>query len=150
MLPAGWIERLPVGALVGRLRSWLGPSAGVGTLSLPDFHDVSFGLWSPTLDLCEYAREFVIRMELAGLEPEQVLVRCQGGILTVSGTREEAREVGEIGFPLRERRFGSFSRSIRLPPDAALHDLDTRFSHGLLTIRIPKRTGYPAPGFPRS
>lgn len=145
MLPTGWVERLPVGAFVGRLRSWLGP-ARVGAITLPDFQDVSFGLWVPTLDLCESTREFIIRMELAGLDPEQVLVRCEAGVLTVSGTREEAREVDEIGFPLRERRFGSFSRSIRLPRDAVLHDLRTHFSHGLLTIRIPKRGAQPEAG----
>jgi HSP20 family molecular chaperone IbpA len=146
MLPAGWVERLPVGVFVGRLRSWLEP-ARVGVIPLPDFQDVSYGLWRPTLDLCESTREFVIRMELAGLEPEQVKVRCEGGILTVSGTREEAREAEEIGFPLRERRFGSFSRSIRLPLDAVLHDLRTDFSHGLLTIRVPKRLEGAEPGF---
>lgn len=137
MLPAGWVERLPVGAFMGRLRAWFEPGGG-GALALPDFQDVSFGLWRPALDLCESSREFVIRVELPGLGPEQVRIRAEGGLLTVSGTREEARELDEIGFPLRERRFGSFSRSIRLPAEASLSELRTEFRNGLLTIRIAK------------
>lgn len=138
MLPASWVDRFPPAALLARVRAWF-DGGGQSPLALPDFQDVSFGLWRPTLDLCELTHEFVVRVELAGLAPEEVEIRCDGGILTVAGTREESRDHGTIDFPLRERHFGSFSRSIRLPPEARLHDHRTSFSNGLLTIRIPKR-----------
>jgi HSP20 family molecular chaperone IbpA len=135
MLPATWIERLPDVPFLGRLRAWLEP----GRPPIPVFGEISFGLWRPTLDVCEAVEEFVIRVDLPGLAPEQIRVRCESGILTIAGTRDEIREVEEIDFPLRERVHGSFSRSIRLPAEADETDVRTTVSHGLLTVRVGKR-----------
>ncbi len=135
MFPATWIERFPEVPFFGRLRAWLEP----GKSSIPEFGEISFGLWRPALDICEALREFVVRVELPGLDPSQVRVTCDGGILTISGTREEIREQEEIDFPLRERTFGSFSRSIRLPAEADDGDVRTSFANGLLVVRVGKR-----------
>lgn len=136
MFPATWIERFPDVPFLGRLRAWLEP----GRSTIPAFGEVSFGLWRPTLDICEALREFVIRVELPGLDPSQVRVTCSGGVLTIAGTREEIREHEEIDFPLRERTFGSFSRSIQLPAEADDSDVRTVFAHGLLVVRVGKQT----------
>ena len=82
----------------------------------------------------------MVRVELPGLDPSQVRVTCDGGILTIAGTREEIREHEEIDFPLRERTFGSFSRSIRLPAEADDGDVRTTFANGLLVVRVGKRS----------
>jgi len=142
MFPATWIERFPTVPFLGRLRAWLEP----GRPPIPVFGEISFGLWRPPLDLCEAVREFVIRVELPGLAPDQILVRCEAGILTIAGTREEVREVEEIDFPLRERVHGSFSRSVRLPAEANEADVRTTFSHGLLTVRVGKKAMCSSPG----
>lgn len=136
MFPATWIERFPDVPFFGRLRAWLEP----GRSSIPEFGEISFGLWRPTLDICEALREFVIRVELPGLEPSQVRVTCDRGVLTIAGTREEIREQEEIDFPLRERTFGSFSRSIQLPAEANDGDVRTAFANGLLVVRVGKQS----------
>jgi len=137
MLPAPWVDRFQGFPLLARLRSWI-EGNGVG---IPDFGEVSFGLWRPSLDLCESVEGFVLRIELPGVDPGQVRIHADRGLLTIAGTRDESREIGEIGFPLRERTFGSFSRSIQLPAEAEAGQHLSTFEHGVLTIRVPRREG---------
>jgi HSP20 family protein len=72
-------------------------------------------------------------------------VTVEDGILTVKGKREEVeRESGEQGKVVRrERRVGSFRRSIRLPGEVDTESVKTRYEHGVLTLVLPKAEGGP-------
>lgn len=81
---------------------------------------------------------YLVRLEVPGVAPEGITIEGQGRTLTIAGKREvKAPEGGS--FHRRERRGGEFSRSLQLPDDLDVGAADASYSHGLLTIRIPKR-----------
>jgi HSP20 family protein len=57
----------------------------------------------------------------------------------VSGSREFRQETEEQNYHRIERRYGAFSRSLRLPQTADAEKVDARFDKGVLTIEVPKR-----------
>jgi len=82
--------------------------------------------------------ELVLRFDVPGVDPEKIDVTVDRGVLTVSATREETRTEGESPV-VRERRFGSFRRSIRLAENLDADAIEAGNNDGVLEIRIPVR-----------
>ena len=80
----------------------------------------------------------VAKLELPGIEPDDVEVAVEDATLTVSGTREFESETNEENYHRVERRYGSFTRSIALPQTADVDRVGARFDKGVLTIEVPK------------
>lgn len=97
------------------------------------------GSWVPPLDVFETGDKLVVKVELPGIEPEAVEVSVEDSTLTVSGSREFQHETEEQNYHRIERRYGAFSRSLRLPQTADAERVDARFDRGVLTIEVPKR-----------
>ena len=76
---------------------------------------------------------YVVRAEIAGIDPEKELeVWAGSGYLTIRAVR-----AGKIEEKHRtEFRYGSFSRTVQLPPDADTDDVTTEYSHGILTVKL--------------
>jgi HSP20 family protein len=96
------------------------------------------GAWMPAMDVFERDDAIVAKLELPGIEPNDVEVAVEDATLTVSGTREFASETNEENYHRVERRYGSFSRSIALPQTADVEKVSARFDKGVLTIEVPK------------
>ena len=74
--------------------------------------------WVPTTDIFAQGDRLVIRIELAGVDPQDVDLHFANGVLTVSGTRNGDFGTGDLDEPkfyVRERFYGAFRRSITLP-----------------------------------
>ena len=97
------------------------------------------GSWVPALDVFETPDTLVVQIELPGIEPSDVEVSVEDSTLTVSGSREFRQETEEQNYHRIERRYGAFSRSLRLPQTADAEKVDARFDKGILTIEVPKR-----------
>ena len=82
--------------------------------------------------------ELVLRFDVPGVDPEKIDVTVDRGVLTVSATREETKTEGESPV-VRERRFGSFRRSIRLAENLDADAIEASNNDGVLEIRIPVR-----------
>jgi len=80
--------------------------------------------------------DIVVRAELPGVRPEAVDITVHNGILTISGRREEERQEERGGYLVRERRSGSFRRSLPLPHDVDESKVNARFENGVLTVTI--------------
>src|SRR5690349_17141072 len=76
------------------------------------------GSWLPPVDIYETSDRFVVTLELPGVEPGDVDVSVEDATLSVRGERRFYREVDEESFHRVERRYGSFGRSLSLPPTA--------------------------------
>jgi len=101
--------------------------------------------WSPAVDVREEEQSWVFELDLPGVEPAQVEVTADDGVLTVRGERTAARQEGEAGrWHLVERLRGSFQRRFTLPENIAEEGIEATFAHGVLTIRAPK-TAVPQP-----
>lgn len=80
----------------------------------------------------------VIRADLPGIDPEKdVEIEVVDGTLRVSAERRQEEKVEEKDFVRTELRYGSFSRSLHLPPGASEKDVVATYKDGVLEIRIP-------------
>jgi HSP20 family protein len=93
--------------------------------------------WNPRIDVVKKEGELVLRADLPGVKPDQIKVEVEDGVLTVSGEHEEKTEEKKERYLRRERRYGSFSRSIALPEGVKSDDIEATSSDGVLELRIP-------------
>jgi HSP20 family protein len=93
---------------------------------------------TPAVDVDENDKEIVIFAELPGVTEKDVEVSLAGDIFTIKGEKRAQHEEENGDSTYMERRFGSFSRSVRLPFEAGEEQVDAKFSNGVLTVRVPK------------
>ena len=81
---------------------------------------------------------YIVKIEAPGLASEKLNIEAHGRTLTISGKREAVAPQGG-SFHRRERSSGEFSRSLQLPTDLDLAQAEATYTHGMLTVRIPKK-----------
>ena len=96
------------------------------------------GGWAPAVDLAETDSEIVLTADLPGLGEDDIEIEIEDGVLSISGEREDRRVSDGKGYRRVERRFGRFSRAVRLPRDTDPEKIDARFDNGVLEVRIAK------------
>jgi HSP20 family protein len=92
--------------------------------------------WAPTVDVLTRDDDLVIRAELPGVRPEDVDITVQDRVLTISGERGEEQEEQRAGYYVRERRRGSFRRSMTLPEGVDEDRVRARYENGVLEVTI--------------
>ena len=93
--------------------------------------------WVPSTDIVAQGSDLLIRIELAGVAPEDVHLGFAHGILTVFGTRQtELADEENVKFFVRERFYGEFRRSITLPEVTEAADIEAEFADGLVEILV--------------
>jgi HSP20 family protein len=99
----------------------------------------SLGL-RPALEFFVDDNQLTIRVDLPGIEPENVDVKVAGGFLTIKGVREEKQDTRNAQFYRREMLYGSFERTIQLPEGVKAEALKATYKNGVLelTATIPK------------
>lgn len=100
--------------------------------------------WIPAVDVREYADRFQLLLDVPGVEPKDVEITLDSGILTVAGNRAEEKAVGPDGDeqPQQqriERRLGRFYRRFILPDTADAEKVNASGRNGVLEIVIPKQ-----------
>jgi HSP20 family protein len=92
--------------------------------------------WAPALDALQEDGDIVVRAELPGVRPEDVEVTFHNGVLTISGERKAEQQREGSGYYVRERRYGSFRRSMTLPQGTDDSRIHARFQDGVLEVRV--------------
>jgi HSP20 family protein len=92
----------------------------------------------PAMDLVEGEEGYEITVELPGIDMKDVDLKVSGDILSLRGEKREASDRSEKGRHVSERRYGSFQRSLRLPPDADTGGIAASSANGILRITLPK------------
>jgi HSP20 family protein len=92
----------------------------------------------PVVDIADNDKELVITAEIPGLDEKDLDVSLAGDLLTIKGEKKAEHEERNGGAYYVERRYGSFSRSVRLPFQVDDQDVEAKYEKGVLTIRIPK------------
>jgi len=92
--------------------------------------------WVPATDILAVGDDLLIRLELAGVDPDEVDLRFSQGVLTVSGSRRPDEDGPEAEFYVRERFHGEFRRVITLPEGTEASQLRARFDDGLVEITV--------------
>lgn len=106
-----------------------------------DLGDGGAHRWTPSVDLVKKDDQLVLRADLPGIKPDEVKIEVEDDVLTVSGEHREETEEEKEHFMRRERRFGSFSRSMVLPKGAKAEDIDATCKDGVLEVSIPLPRG---------
>ena len=104
------------------------------------FHDVAengIGGSSLSLDVIRRDDSIVIRADIPGIEPDEVEIEVEDGILTVSGEHSGESEEKDEHYVRRERHFGSFSRSMSLPPGVDADAIEATTTNGVLEVTVP-------------
>src|SRR3974377_1967335 len=94
--------------------------------------------WSPTADISETDREYLIRAALPAVKKEDVKVTYEGGVLTLSGERRHEEEQKDEKFHRVESYYGNFMRSFALPDAIDEDAIKAESKDGVLTIHVPK------------
>jgi HSP20 family protein len=92
--------------------------------------------WVPAVDATEKDGNLVIRAELPGVRPEDVDISLHDNVLTISGERRAEQEEERGGYYIRERRYGTFSRSFSLPQGTDESKIRARYEHGVLEVTV--------------
>ena len=94
--------------------------------------------WTPTANISETDREYLIKAELPEVRKEDVKVTLQDGVITLEGERKREKEQAGESDILVESFYGTFSRSFTLPKDANAQAIRAESRDGVLQIHIPK------------
>jgi HSP20 family protein len=92
--------------------------------------------WAPAIDVTTKDGDLVVRAELPGVKQEDVDITLQNNVLTISGERKAEQEEERGGYYVRERRYGSFSRSLGLPEGIDESKIHARYENGVLEVTV--------------
>jgi HSP20 family protein len=93
--------------------------------------------WVPATDIFARGDDLVIRVELAGVDPSDINLHFNHGVLVVSGTRRsELDDDDGVEFYIRERFYGEFRRTITLPEGTQQSQISAEFDDGLVEITV--------------
>lgn len=94
--------------------------------------------WTLPLDVIEQDDKVLVRASVPGVQPDALDISIEDNVLIIKGETSTSQDVVEENYRLRERRFGSFHRALRLPESVNSDGADTHYAHGVLTITLPK------------
>ena len=94
--------------------------------------------WSPSADISETDKEYLIRIDMPAVRKEDVKVTLDQGILNIVGERKQQSENKDEKFHRVESSYGSFERSFSLPDNVNADTVRCDSKDGILTVHIPK------------
>lgn len=94
--------------------------------------------WAPPADIQETQNEFLVRMDLPGLDPQNVKVSVHESTLSVRGERRESHEKKDASWHRVERFHGIFERQFDLGATVQTDRIEANYRDGVLEIRLPK------------
>ena len=98
--------------------------------------DQQLAQWAPAVDVLTKDDDLLIRAELPGLKQEDVDITLQNGVLTLSGEHKVEEEEERGNYHVRERRYGSFRRSMTLPEGTDESKIRARYEDGVLEVTV--------------
>ncbi len=93
------------------------------------------GLW---VDMIQTEDDLIVKASLPGVKAEETHISVTGDVLTLKGEPREEKSTDDDAYPLRERRYGGFARSLSLPVDVVADKARAEFENGVLTLTLPK------------
>jgi len=95
--------------------------------------------WTPATDIYEDEEGLTLKFELAGVEPKDVDIRFENGVLTIKGERKLEKEETKENYHRVELSYGAFNRSFSLPPTVDAGKIEATSKSGVLVVHLPKK-----------
>jgi HSP20 family protein len=93
----------------------------------------SMGSWVPRVETYRKDNDYVVRLDLPGVDPKDVQVHTEGNLLTITGERKTEQQGSEY----QETYYGKFERTLTLPHGVDAEKIGARYEHGVLEILVP-------------
>jgi HSP20 family protein len=116
------MDRLVEDSFISPRSGWLAPLTG-GNLAV---------------DIYETDQEVVVKASLPGVKPEDIDISVTGDALTIKGELDEEFDTENACYHCRERRTGTFQRTVTLPSVTVPDQAEARFENGVLSLVLPK------------
>ncbi len=104
-----------------------GPQAGLG-----------LGEFLPSLEFKEDENQFLLHLDIPGMERKDLDISVTGNTLTVKGERKTEENKKGKGYFYSERRYGNFQRSVELPAEVEADKVAANYKDGVLELVLPK------------
>ena len=127
--------RADVLALRNDFDRWLEPFFEDTRHLFPEITDFA---WTPSAGVQETDQELIVTAEVPGLDRDDLDLSITPQGLTIRGEKREEAETRRKDYQFVERRYGSFVRTVPLPPGLDLDRAEARVKRGVLTVKIPK------------
>ena len=129
----------PWGAM-RQLQNEMNRAFGQNVADTDDASNVVTSSWTPAVDVKEEDESFRICADVPGVDPEDIDVTMENGVLTIKGERKfETTENGDNGYRRVERAYGAFYRRFSLPDSADAENISAKGKNGVLEVVIPKK-----------
>ena len=99
---------------------------------------VTHKAWRPPTDIYETPAEVVIKMEVAGINEDQLQITIDGDLLTIRGQRRDETVPRKIGYHHMGISYGEFASDISLPGPIDQSQVTAEYQAGFLTVTLPK------------
>jgi len=109
-----------------------------GELTGDDKSDVAVSQWRPAVDIKEEKDRFLITADLPGVDPQEIEITMENGVLTLKGERSEEKSEDRRDYKRVERMRGTFFRRFSLPDTADAERIEAKSRNGVLEIVVPK------------
>ena len=125
---------------VRQLRDEMNRAFGEAAARTDDNSRVVTGNWTPAVDVREAVERFVITADVPGVDPKDIEVTADNGVLTIKGERKPAQATDDgDGYRRVERLHGTFYRRFSLPDTADAEQITARGDKGVLEVVVPKK-----------
>ena len=94
--------------------------------------------FAPAFDVSETENELIVKAEVPGMDKKDINVNLSDGLLTITGEKHHEKKEESEKYHCFERRYGKFSRTMRLPSEVETEKVDAMYKDGVLTITLPK------------
>ena len=100
--------------------------------------DYTLSSWTPAVDIAEHDDEYLVKVELPGVNKDDVKLTLENNILTIRGEKKQEKETKKENYHRVERSYGSFQRSFTLPAAVKADKIDASYNDGVLTVSLTK------------
>lgn len=94
--------------------------------------------FAPSIDISETEKQYVIDVEVPGMNKKDINLNVENNTLTISGERKFEKEEDNKQYHRVETHYGSFSRSFALPENADFDSIKASYANGILTVTVNK------------
>ena len=95
--------------------------------------------WNLATDVYDTKKHVVVKINLPGVNPEEIDIAVSQDSVKISGTTLEEKEVSDDSYFMREIRCGSFERAIKLPVKVEIDQAEASYKNGILKVTLAKR-----------
>ena len=126
------------GEELARLRDSMNQILSDSAAGMPQPEPMDNVDWIPPVDILENRDDVIVKVDLPGLNTDEIDLSISGGVLQITGERKQKTERQDENYHTIERDYGRFDRRINLPTSVSVDNIKASYDNGVLTVTLPK------------